>query len=73
MPNRAGKPWTETEEKELMTAFHAERDMNEVAYELGRSVSAVITRLNSLCLAVNQNGKVYMLVGVMRDGTLDYL
>lgn len=73
MKNRAGEAWTGSDEAYLINAWKAERDINEVAIALGRSVNGVISRLELLGLVRNENGRIYTLIGAIRKGALDYL
>ena len=47
-PPKAGKPWTEDEEKRILEQFDAKVDVEEIAKELERSKGSIWARLEKL-------------------------
>lgn len=45
LPSNAGKPWSEDEDKKLVSSFDAGKNVNEIASIHGRTVVAVESRL----------------------------
>lgn len=45
LPDRAGKPWSEEEDKRLLETYDADTPMNDISILHGRTVGAIKSRL----------------------------
>jgi len=53
------QPWSQCEEDRLMDLFHAGARPEDIASSHGRSIGAIVSRLERLNLVTNQSGQVY--------------